>query len=93
MKKFSQGDIDTKHLSEHGISLCHCAYCSYGCNNIELMISHLRDDHPTKLPYSFIRISNGTKTSSQEASIVYFGEDENNIDLVHSPLTDLQVNF
>lgn len=93
LRKAIDGDIDTKHLSEHGFSLCHCAYCLFGCNDIESMHSHLRDQHPTKLPYSFVRVSNGLPNSSQIASIAYFGDDDNRFDLVHPSMTDLQINF
>lgn len=93
LKRSVNSDIDIKHMSDHGFSLCHCAYCEDGFNDIESMISHLRDEHPTKLPYSFVRISSGSPTSKQQVSIAYFCNEQERIDLVHSPLTDLQVNF
>ncbi|XP_055312059.1 uncharacterized protein LOC129574245 isoform X2 [Sitodiplosis mosellana] len=88
------GDVDTKHLHEHGFSLCHCAYCSYYCTDTSSMHTHLRDEHPTKLPYSFVRIRNGSPNTQRQPSIAYFGYNDNHKDgLVCLPLTETQLNF
>lgn len=92
----TSGDIDLRHLHEHGFSLCHCAYCSFHSLDMESMRAHLRDDHSTMLPYSFMRISNGSPNTGRTPSLAYFGDDndnQSNCSLVYSPLTDSQLNF
>lgn len=93
-KTVNGGEIDLKHLHEHGFSLCHCAYCPFNSTEILTMHAHLRDEHSTLLPYSFVRIPNGSPNTEREASIAYF--DTNNDqqhELAFLPLTESQVNF
>lgn len=54
---------------------------------------HLCDAHPTRLAYALMRIQNAQSANSQQhATIVHFAS-STQFELVHSPLTELQLNF
>lgn len=58
------------------------------------MHNHLRDEHPIKLPYSFVRIPNGSPNTRQQPTIAYFdGNDTLTQGLVCLPWTEAQLNF
>lgn len=81
------------HLQRHGFSLCHCSYCSFVTNQTDKMQDHLRDEHPTRLAYSIIRVANKNATNPhQSASIVHF-TNKNQYALANPPLTMIQLNF
>lgn len=82
-----------KHLFEHELGLCHCAYCAFAGRNVESMRAHLRDVHPNRLAYGLVRLWNGPPISKQQPSISYFGDTDTAIELVHCSVTDEQLNF
>lgn len=86
------GDIDLRHFSDHGFSLCTCVYCSsFVSNDTESMRCHLRDVHPMRLAYALVRISNSSANSHQQASIIQFEDTKCSFKFL--PLTETQLNF
>lgn len=55
------------------------------------MRSHLRDEHPMRLAYALVRISNGSANSHQQPSIIQFENSEAAFKFM--PLTGAQLNF
>lgn len=91
--KLKDHGIDMTHFEEHGISLCHCAYCPFRSADAIKMKNHLRDEHPTRLAYALLRINNETTNSTDQASIVRAHESDKDSILCHPTFTIEQINF
>lgn len=83
----------TNHLNEHGFSLCHCPYCTYGSTQTSEMEAHLRDDHPTRLAYTLLRVRNQNAANPQQSLTIGRCTSASKTELAYSPLTEAQLNF
>lgn len=89
----NKAEVDFNHYHEHGISFFHCLHCKFGCSTADVMQSHARDMHPTKLPYALVRLVNGTNSSEEKAKIVRLHTKTSEKLLCCSQFTESQINF